>query len=113
MKSLCVLALVFCCVYVAVAEVNNKCESNADCDEDECCVSFLQSLKHAKCKKLRGKGDWCVPNVNLHEQEKYHYMCPCVEGLNCIPEEVEERDDGIIIYRNSKCLELGENSTVY
>ncbi|GFU31961.1 hypothetical protein NPIL_202961 [Nephila pilipes] len=108
MKSLCVFALVFCFVYVAVAEVNKKCSTNDDCDQGECCTSGL--FLSGKCKKLKAEGEWCVPGIG--EREKYYLMCPCAEGLSCQAEEIEEQEGGVVIYKNSKCLAKQEETTV-
>ncbi|GFS43976.1 hypothetical protein NPIL_245791 [Nephila pilipes] len=111
MKSLCVLALVFCCVYVVVAKVGDRCITKDDCDEDECCVSGIFSIPTGKCKKLKIKDDWCAPKVG--ERDRYFHMCPCGEGLSCEAEETEVLEGGVTFYRNAKCVEKEETTIAY
>ncbi|GIY48633.1 hypothetical protein CDAR_579881, partial [Caerostris darwini] len=85
-----------------VAVENAGCETNADCDEGECCLQ-IQYFRVSVCKKLREKDDWCMPEIDLNIQ-KHKFMCPCAKGLSCVP-EVKEEKNGVTIYKNSKCLE--------
>ncbi|GIY51325.1 prokineticin domain-containing protein [Caerostris extrusa] len=102
MKTLFAFAVIFFCVYIAVAEDSKSCESGADCDEDECCLQ-INIFSKALCRKLREKDNWCVPDLSP-DAKLYRFMCPCGKGLSCIPEEKEEKN-GVTIYKNTKCLE--------
>ncbi|GFQ99268.1 prokineticin domain-containing protein [Trichonephila clavata] len=102
MKTLCVLALVLCCVSLAVAEVN-RCEKNEDCDEGECCVRMSKFLP-AKCRKLQKEFHLCFPNEESHLGDGfYHYMCPCAEGLKC---EAKEQKEGSKTYGGGNCRKV-------
>ncbi|GIY60238.1 hypothetical protein CDAR_282531, partial [Caerostris darwini] len=90
METLFAFAVIFFCVYIAVAEDGKGCESGADCDEDECCLQS-QIFRKPLCRKLKEKDDWCDPGL-IPNAKLYIYMCPCGKGLSCIPEEKEVRN---------------------
>ncbi|XP_055939401.1 U3-aranetoxin-Ce1a-like [Argiope bruennichi] len=107
MKTFCFLAVAFCLVCFATAELNEKCDSNADCEEGECCVQLSRFLS-PKCKPLRKEHEFCMPEPEKFLQDdKYSFMCPCSEGLTCTPKETEKKD-GVTIYKNANCKKAGE-----
>ncbi|GFS76118.1 hypothetical protein NPIL_450401, partial [Nephila pilipes] len=96
-----------------VAEVGDRCVTKDDCDRDECCVSTIFSIPTGKCKKLITKGEWCRPELEIKERNlvRYPYMCPCGEGMSCVPEDSEVLEGGLVLYKNSKCMEK-ETTTI-
>ncbi|GBM05338.1 hypothetical protein AVEN_46878-1 [Araneus ventricosus] len=107
MKSACFLAVVLCLVCFATAELNETCDTNADCEEGECCVQLSRFLS-PKCRHLKKEHELCLPNPdNFLQDDKYSYMCPCSEGLTCTPKEVE-RKEGTTIYKNANCKKSEE-----
>ncbi|XP_054718705.1 U3-aranetoxin-Ce1a-like [Uloborus diversus] len=71
------------CLFIAVGAEFEKCQSNDDCEEGECCVSIIEFLP-SRCRKLRQKGDFCLKDFDGHfEDDKYNLFCPCAEGLHC------------------------------
>ncbi|KFM69577.1 U3-aranetoxin-Ce1a, partial [Stegodyphus mimosarum] len=77
MKAAILLAL-FCCVAAAVGK---ECQSNSDCNSDECCLR--RNIHPARCLKLRQEGEYCVLEDEGKEESEYRHMCPCAEGLTC------------------------------
>ncbi|CAL1269389.1 unnamed protein product [Larinioides sclopetarius] len=101
MKTLCILAVLSCFAYIALAEVGTSCKSNDDCSRNECCVQ-VHLRQDPQCQSLRKKDDWCVPGLKLGDTTSHRYFCPCDEGLECTAEDIEE-EDGATIYKNPKC----------
>ncbi|GFS83830.1 hypothetical protein NPIL_482581 [Nephila pilipes] len=91
MKTLCVFALVLCCVCLAVGQ-RKTCKTNEDCDEGECCVRMSEFIP-SKCRKLQKEFHLCNPNAESHEGDGfYNYMCPCAEGLKCESRNNDEKE---------------------
>ncbi|XP_015917117.2 toxin CSTX-20 [Parasteatoda tepidariorum] len=103
MKHLSTFILFLGLVCIAVAELGKNCSTSSDCDEDECCVN-LSAFTTNRCRKIRQEGDFCFTKEHTHHDDEgvYRFMCPCVEGLDCVPEEEYEKD-GVKVIRNSKC----------
>ncbi|GFT82171.1 hypothetical protein NPIL_567001 [Nephila pilipes] len=91
-------------MYIATAEHRERCESDEDCAKDECCV-LAHRIGSYRCHKLPQKGEFCFPNHEHYKNDKgkHSSMCPCAEGLKC-EAEVEQKN-GVVIYRNSRCVE--------
>ncbi|KFM69961.1 hypothetical protein X975_05126, partial [Stegodyphus mimosarum] len=77
------LILAFCVACAVQVTVSKKCNSAEDCDEGECCVSYVFL---SSCQKLRNEGESCTPLVKESDQtpDKYHFQCPCKEDLKCV-----------------------------
>ncbi|GBM50019.1 hypothetical protein AVEN_167134-1 [Araneus ventricosus] len=87
------ILLAFFTAYVAVASCrgfsrrSGRCESSADCAEDECCLArnSLQLIGRGKCRRLSSFGEHCTPEDLAVEAYggKYVRNCPCRSGLSC------------------------------
>ncbi|XP_067131186.1 U8-theraphotoxin-Hhn1a-like [Centruroides vittatus] len=73
------LILLFAVVVVAQAD---KCESNEDCDENECCVTPFGFGFVKRCEPIPRKNDYCVIS-KLLEKDIYSGGCPCPDGTTC------------------------------
>ncbi|KAG8188017.1 hypothetical protein JTE90_009891 [Oedothorax gibbosus] len=64
------------------------CETEADCEPDECCVaaSFIQLITKGICRKLGRTGSPCNNVEKLDQYDgKYLSRCPCRQPLECVP----------------------------
>ncbi|GIY41137.1 uncharacterized protein CDAR_603721 [Caerostris darwini] len=101
-----VLALV---VVSATCVFAKKCKTSDECDEDECCVVYpIVSFFGGNCKKYRQEGEAC-PIIDSNADEKpdvHHFLCPCKEGLECVPDRESKITDNITI-RRPECVVPG------
>ncbi|KAL8592510.1 hypothetical protein ACOMHN_030195 [Nucella lapillus] len=98
----------------------SPCNTDADCDADQCCVRsvfagkdrrrfILDDLLHptnrGQCKALGQLGQSCVSeSVHLDPQTSF-FGCPCAQGFECHGEE--KHYGGVHIYINHTCTAAG------
>uniref|UniRef100_A0A4Q8K1F3 U15-Liphistoxin-Lsp1a_1 n=1 Tax=Liphistius sp. SGP-2016 TaxID=1905180 RepID=A0A4Q8K1F3_9ARAC len=87
------MKLIFLAAFLAsvlILSGANRCYSRYDCQEGTCCAGGITPYIRGSCQDLAEEGEKCDPNPP--DTEKYFLYCPCVEGLHCVSESVQEGD---------------------
>ncbi|XP_046568299.1 U3-aranetoxin-Ce1a-like [Haliotis rubra] len=97
MKTVCLIAVVFgvvACDKWTTPSMMYQCRTNADCDQQQCCVLspiikkrqiLLDPFYAHTCDGLKNESsDWCMIQSQYSPIARHYTMsCPCKPGLRC------------------------------
>ncbi|GIY41135.1 hypothetical protein CDAR_603701 [Caerostris darwini] len=88
--------ILFCFIgaLCAATVLGNRCYSQEDCSEGECCTGGITPWLKGSCSNLAEEGEACDPATP--STGKYFLNCPCKEGLTC--------DDSAQVMGKIKCV---------
>ncbi|KFM82749.1 hypothetical protein X975_22025, partial [Stegodyphus mimosarum] len=98
-------SLVITCFFLTVhlSIVRGKlCRTGDHCRKDECCMT--KSTLLGGCRLKGSEGSRCLPNNEMsHLGDIYLMECPCIAGLECVPQSIIKHPDKTVEYVNSTC----------
>ncbi|GFW31791.1 colipase_C domain-containing protein [Trichonephila clavipes] len=88
------LLLCFVAVFCVAVTLGERCYTQDDCKDGECCTGGISPWVKGSCKNLANEGESCDPASP--DTGKYFLHCPCKSGLRC--------DDSKKIMGSIKCV---------